>query len=114
MVSSGELDQIPAIAKGVTPDRNSAIGFVARLFFENDARGQHLGVVPREVIGGQEQADPPAKLIADCRFLLRPIGTGEDDAGRPGQSFCAGGWIRTQRLLPMSMSSTRVQPSVVQ
>ena len=42
--------------------------------------------VAPEIVGVQEQENPPARLVADERFLLRRGGAGEEERGGAGRS----------------------------
>ncbi len=71
---SGELNQIPAIAKRILPHSDDTIGLGAGVFFEGDTRGAHGSVIAGEIVGFEEKAHAPTGLIADCSALFRSFG----------------------------------------
>ena len=79
-MGSGELNEVPAVPEGITPDGNSAIGFMAGGFFEGDTCSLHRAVVAFKIIGGEKQANAAAELIADGGLLYIAFGAGEDQA----------------------------------
>lgn len=79
-----ELKQIPEIAIEVFEDGDHSIGLLFGFPDEVDAFGDHLVVIPPEVIGAQEEEDPAAGLTADEGFLFRFGCPGEEQGGATG------------------------------
>ncbi len=79
---------------------------------EADAGRAVGGIVAIEIVGGEEQEDAAARLIADEARLLGRGGAGEEDRG--GVFRRAGGRMVTQRLSCSGwyVSSTSVKPSL--
>ena len=82
-----ELDQIPAVAKGIAPDGDDAIGFVAGGLFELDAMGCHAGVISGKIIGFQKQPDAARALCPNGGLLIRAFGAGKDQASAAAGRF---------------------------
>jgi len=64
------LEQVPAIAVKVLEHRDLAIGLVGGRADEAYTGCGEGGEVAFEIIGGEEQEDPPRRLVADRRFLF--------------------------------------------
>lgn len=71
------LQQIPAVAPRIAPDRHRAIILNARGFLEHPARRDDPRRIAGKIIGVQKQPDPPAGLITDRRLLPRASGLGQ-------------------------------------
>jgi hypothetical protein len=87
--SAGGLEQVPAVAVQVLEDGDGPVRLVPRLLQEGHARGGHPGVVAGEVVGVQEEPDPPTGLVPDPGGLDVPLGAGQQQtgAGSPGAGF---------------------------
>ena len=64
-------DQIPPIAKGVSKDGNSAIGFGTRRLLKADPGIQQARVIACEVVGFEKEPHAPCPLLSDCSPLRR-------------------------------------------
>ena len=78
-----KFDQIPQIAVEVGEYRDGAIVMDRRRAHPFDPGGGEGGVVASEIVGGEEQEDAAAGLIADVARLFGRRGAGEQDGGRP-------------------------------
>ena len=65
------FDEVPAIAERILEHRNGAVSLVTRRLPECHAARNEVGVIPREIVGLEEEADPPAGLPAYRRALSR-------------------------------------------
>ena len=74
------MDQIPAIAPNIHPNRNNAIRFMAWGLFKTATCGQNPRLIAGKIVGLQEQPDAPARLVANGIDLRGAIGAGQDKA----------------------------------
>lgn len=80
-----ELDQVPQIAVEVLPHRDPAIVVIGGRADPLDPGGGEAGVGAGEVVGGDEQEDATAGLVADVSGLVVGGGAGEEDGGGVGR-----------------------------
>lgn len=76
-----DLHQIPAIAVEILEDCDGAVIVRGGFADEVDAGGGESGVIASEIIGGEEQEDAAASLVADGCGLFGRGGAGEEDRG---------------------------------
>src|SRR5688500_3621760 len=67
-------EQIPAISLQVEEHGYLAIGLRPWCRHEHHPRGTHPRVRCREIIGAEEEAHPPGKLLPDDQLLMIAIG----------------------------------------
>jgi hypothetical protein len=80
------LDEVPPVPVQVSEDGDRAIGLMPRMPFEFHSRCPHPLVVPVELIGVEEEADAPTRLIAYPRLLGRSHGPSEEHRRLPSSS----------------------------
>ena len=80
-VGVGKVDQVPAVAPWVGPDRDAAVGFDAGRAFEVASGGCDAGVVGVEIKSFEEEPDATAALLTDGLALTVVGGAGQQDIG---------------------------------
>jgi hypothetical protein len=76
------LDEVPAVAVEVLEHGDHAVALVARRLDEAHTASGHPLMIPAEVVGVEEEADPAAGLPADACPLPVVGRAGEQNRGR--------------------------------
>lgn len=84
-IPGGEFDQVPEVPVEIGEHRDLAIGLHRGRADPGDARGREGGMIAIEIVGGEEQEDAPARLVADRGLLLGRGGAGKEDGGGVGR-----------------------------
>src|SRR6185437_9771978 len=104
------LDQVPAVAVEVLEHRHGAIGLVPRRLEKKDAVGGEGCKIATEIVGLEEEADPPAGLVADGRHLLLVRGARQQ---QPGAAPTGGGHQHPALAIPEGAVGDEVEAEAV-
>lgn len=75
------FDQVPFVSENVPENRDFAVGLGAGLFQKLNLGPFEFGVVAAEIIGFQDEENPPTRLVSYGGRLIRRISLGEQQAG---------------------------------